>query len=425
MSSASPAASPDEQPPLHLFDACGLELEYALVDRVSLDVAPIADEVLKHGTGAERPVNDWRRGKLGWSNELVTHVLELKNVQPDSDLAELAQRLQDEVGSMNRMLTGFGARLMPGGMHPWMDPQQETRIWPHDHSVVYRAYDRIFGCRSHGWANLQSTHINLPYADDEEFARLHAALRVIVPILPALSAASPYVEGRATGILDQRMDAYRRNADAVPEMNGSIVPEIVFRRDDYERQILKPLYAAISPHDPRGVLQHEWLNARGVIPRFDRSALEIRVMDAQECPQMDVGYAAVVIDLSQSLCEREFSRAAAQRQLPTRMLADVFVRCVHEADGAKIDSPDFLELFGMKRGSCEAASLWAFIAERLERENTRYAAVWRAPLEFTLTRGPLARRLLRAVGPRPSHGALHELYSALCDALDAGRPFDP
>jgi hypothetical protein len=42
-----------------------------------------------------------------------------------------------------------------------------------------------------------------------------------------------------------------------------------------------------------------------------------------------------------------------------------------------------------------------------------------------LTRGPLARRLLRAVGPRPSRGALHELYTALADALQAGTPFDP
>jgi hypothetical protein len=51
--------------------------------------------------------------------------------------------------------------------------------------------------------------------------------------------------------------------------------------------------------------------------------------------------------------------------------------------------------------------------------------VWRGIAEYVLTRGPLARRLLRAIGPRPSRGALPELYSALADALHEGKPFDP
>ena len=39
--------------------------------------------------------------------------------------------------------------------------------------------------------------------------------------------------------------------------------------------------------------------------------------------------------------------------------------------------------------------------------------------------GPLARRPLRAIGPRPDRAALHELYTALCNALASGTPFDP
>src|SRR5688572_29477868 len=112
---------------LRAFEACGLELEYALVDRASLDIAPLADQVLQRGSGADHPVNDWSRGVLGWSNELVMHVLELKNIAPDADLGALARQLQDEIVAMNRTLAAFGARLMPGGMHPWMDPARETR----------------------------------------------------------------------------------------------------------------------------------------------------------------------------------------------------------------------------------------------------------------------------------------------------------
>lgn len=411
--------------PLHAFEGCGIEIEYALVDSTTLDIAPLADAVLQRASGSEQPVNDYSRGALGWSNELVLHVLELKNLVPDADLAGLARRFQDEVASMNHALQAHAARLMPGGMHPWMNPQRDTRLWLHDHAHVYATYDRIFGCRSHGWANLQATHINLPYAGNDEFARLHAILRIIVPILPALTAASPYTEGRASGRLDQRMEAYRRNAEAVPEMNGEIVPDIVASPDDYQRRILQPLYRAIAPHDPEGVLQYDWLNARGVIPRFERSALEIRVLDTQECPYMDMAYAALVMDLAQSLWEREFARVTPEAQLPTRVLAEVFLRCVAEAEKAQIESRELLQCFGLRRGACPAAALWEHIAERLDRENSPRTGVWRRALEFSLLRGPLARRLLRAVGPRPSHGALHELYAALCDALEHGDPFDP
>ena len=410
---------------LRLFDACGVELEYMLVDRTTLDVLPIADRVLQACSGSSEPVNDCARGELGWSNELVMHVLELKNVQPTADLAKLALRFQDEIESMNAMLSRHSARLLPGGMHPWMNPSTETHIWPHENAAVYRAYDRVFDCRGHGWANLQSAHVNLPFAGDAEFARLHAAVRAIVPILPAIAAASPYADGRADGILDYRMEAYRRNADAVPELNGEIVPEIVSSRAEYEERILAPMYRAVKPHDPQGVLQHEWLNARGAIPRFDRGAIEIRVLDAQECPRVDVAFAALIMDLAQWLTESAFYRPDPATQLPTRMLSQIFVATTHEADRARIGAEEYLETFGMQRRDAEAGVLWQHIAERLDRQNSPRASVWRPVMEYVLTRGPLARRLLRAVGPRPSRGALHELYSALADSLQEGKPFDP
>ena len=40
-------------------------------------------------------------------------------------------------------LTRLGARLMPGAMHPWMDPHRETELWPHENTEVYRAFDTV------------------------------------------------------------------------------------------------------------------------------------------------------------------------------------------------------------------------------------------------------------------------------------------
>ena len=175
-------------PPRSLFSAFGVELEYMIVDAQSLSVRAIADELLCTTAGDLSGEVD--RGEICWSNELVAHVVEHKVGKPAGALEPLPALFQNNVHEMNSILSKSGAQLMPAGMHPWMDPEHETRLWPHEYGEVYRAFDRIFGCRGHGWANLQSAHLNLPFADDGEFARLHAAIRLLLPILPALAASA-------------------------------------------------------------------------------------------------------------------------------------------------------------------------------------------------------------------------------------------
>jgi glutamate---cysteine ligase / carboxylate-amine ligase len=393
--------------PLSAFSAYGLELEYMIVQRATLDVAPIADQMLARvGPGAT----------LAWSNELVAHVIELKNPQPTADLASLARALQAEVRAMNAAAAPLGVRLMPGAMHPWMEPRRETRLWPHDNEV-YRTYDRIFDCRAHGWANLQSVHLNLPFADDGEFARLHAAVRLALPIIPAIAAASPFAEGRATGWLDYRLRAYETNAPQVPQMNGEMVPEPASSRAQYERAVLAPLYAALAPHDPQALLQHEWANARGAIARFERNAIEVRVIDAQECPAADVAIAAAISDLIWLL----YRKGAAA--LPSAELAQILRACMREGERARIESGDYLAAVSGQALPCSAAEAWARAAARMP--DAPHRALWQPVLDRILVGGPLARRLVRAVGETPSRAALAALYEHLCECLQQGVFFDP
>lgn len=188
--------------PFHAFTVYGVELEYMIVDRLTLSVLPINDELLRRAAG--KYVSDVDRGKLGWSNEVVLHLIELKNKHPDPSLEGLSIAFQAEIIYIEQQLEPLGARLMPTAMHPWMNPSAETRLWPHDNALIYKTYDRIFNCRKHGQANLQSMHLNLPFADDAEFSRLHSAIRLLLPIIPAMAASSPLVEGRASGYLDYR-----------------------------------------------------------------------------------------------------------------------------------------------------------------------------------------------------------------------------
>jgi carboxylate-amine ligase len=407
--------------PLAAFAGIGIELEYMIVDATVLDVLPMADRLLSAAsTGLP---NNVERGEMGWSNELVMHVIEVKNRYPSTDLGALLGAFQGEVRYINRMLALYGARLMPGAMHPWMKPERETRLWPHDHAELYQAYARIFNCGTHGWANLQSMHVNLPFADDDQFARLHAAIRLLLPVLPALAASSPIAEGSNSGLADFRMESYRTNAGSFDTIAGSVIPETVASRAEYEQTILQPMYREIAPHDPQGLLQFEWLNSRGAIARFDRNAIEVRVIDVQECPRADLAIAAALGACARNLFERgedDSTCFAAQRAIPTAQLAEILGRCIKDAELAVIDDADYLGLLGIPLRRCTAGEVWEHLVERIQRG---IPASLTDPLMTILRKGPLARRILNALQGDTSHERLAEVYGRLCDCLDRGHQF--
>lgn len=402
--------------PLSAFSGYGIELEYMIVDRDSLAVLPIADELLRQIT------DTWtaKRDRFAWGNELVLHQIEIRNAVPQARLDELAAGFQAEIGHINKLLAGFGARLMPGAMHPWMNPALETLLWPHQDAAIYRTYDRIFGCRSHGWANIQSMHLNLPFADDSEFARLHAAVRLLLPILPALAASSPVAEGQAREHMDFRMECYRLHPARVPSIIGALIPDSAASRAEYEATVISPLYRDIAPHDPAGVLRHEWLNNRGAIPRFDRNALEIRVIDIQECPQADLAIAALTSTAARAIYAGRWSPHAAQQAMATADLREILLACIRDADRAVIDNQRYLGLLGFPQGRCEAHELWRYLLDACAADLSQ---VNRAPLDIILSCGPLARRILRALGADFGRAQLHDVYRELCDCLAEGRLF--
>jgi carboxylate-amine ligase len=403
---------------LPAFAGVGIEIEYAIVDRASLDVRPLAGLLVGHGERVDGT-------EVDWSNELVAHVAEIKNPRPVADLAALPAAFACAVRTANERLALRSARLLPTGMHPWMDPAADTSLWHGEGATIYATFDRLFDCRRHGWANLQSMHVNLPFAGDDEFARLHAAVRVLLPLIPALAASSPYAGGRLQPALDQRLVEYRDNSLRFPEITGAVIPDNANARDDYERHVLAPIYRAVAPVDPAGTLQHEWLNARGAIARFDRSALEIRVCDAQECPRADLAIAALLLAVTHALYEERWSDANAQRAVSTADLAAILGRTVRDADAARIEHPAYLALFGLAAPGCTARDAWHALLDRCGTDALAWNPQAGVPLALIDARGPLARRLVRALGAEPSREALRDAYRELADCLAADRPYDP
>lgn len=406
---------------LHLFEGIGIELEYMIVKKDSLDIFPIADKLIHSMCGDYS--EEIEVEPLAWSNEMLLHVIEFKTNGPARYLNDLPGYFQESVNIANKALARFDARLMPAAMHPWMNPFKEAVLWPHGYSTIYETYNRIFDCRGHGWSNLQSIHMNLPFQGDEEFGRLHAAIRLLLPIIPALAASSPLVDGKQSGWLDYRLETYRNNSKRIPSITGKVIPEQVFNRDDYGK-LLRRLYDDIAPHDPDGVLQHEWLNSRGAIARFERDTIEIRIIDTQECPAADIGIAALIVEVLKALSAEKWCSCEEQRSWSVDPLEKIFLGCIKDAGSNLIDDPGYLRVFGMHdSGSCTTRDLWRHILETLSGELHSDIQRLLPPVKTILQKGTLAERILDAIGPEPDKGDLVSVYSRLCSCLEEGKMF--
>lgn len=410
--------------PLHLFEAYGVELEYMIVDTDKLKVSPIADKVLESVAGTY--VNEVDRGIVAWSNELVLHVVELKTNGPAKDISVYSGAFQESVNEINTILREHNAQLMPTAAHPFMDPNIDTRLWPHEQTAIYHSYNRIFDCTGHGWSNLQSTHINLPFASDPEFGKLHTAIRLLLPLMPALTASSPIIEGKITGLMDTRLEFYRKNQIKIPSITGQVVPEAVTTVQEYQDQILKPIYRDIAPYDVEGILQEEWLNSRGAIARFDRGAIEIRVLDIQECPLADLAIVHIIISVLKALVYERWTGFEDQKKWSENYLSSILMDTIKSGSETIISDPDFLAQFGVTgRGSLSASELWRHIVDEILPYKESKNELFRAPLEVILDHGTLSERILKSVGNQPDKKIIEETYHRLCRHLASGTMFIP
>jgi hypothetical protein len=187
--------------------------------------------------------------------------------------------------------------------------------------------------------------------------------------------------------------------------------------------ILSRIYADLEPYDPEGVLRHEWVNARGAIARFERGALEIRVLDTSECPRVDVAIAAGAIALVSALACDELAAQAEQRGFATERLAAIFVDVARDAERAVLRDAGYLRALGRASGhACTAGELWS---ELLDGPLAALlVAEHRTLLAALATRGCLATRIRARAGADPDRAALRALYAELCECLARGVPFE-
>lgn len=392
-----------------IWERFGVEMEFMIVDRETLQVLPRADIPLGKDKDGNQ-LSDVEYDDIGLSNELVSHVLEFKCAHPKSTFDGLGKRFFHEIRRANKKLEKINAMLLPSAAHPFMDPS-EMQLWPYDCNDIYQTYDRIFNCKGHGWANLQSTHLNLSFDGDEEFGELHAAIRLLLPLIPAIAASSPYLDGKYTGFKDARIEVYRHNQDKVPEIAGLVIPEKAYTYDEYNKQIFDKVKKAIAPYDPEHLLNHFFLNSRGAIARFDRGAIEIRLVDIQECPNADIAIVELEIATLKAIAGKNL------RDFDTERLSALLTATSRDAEDTVIDWPEYLSVFGMS-GKCTAGELWKHIFAMVKNELTEVSA---STMKKMLDRGTLSSALYRALGDAPSREAFVSEYKKLADSLAHNR----
>ncbi|KTC65257.1 Glutamate--cysteine ligase, GCS2 (plasmid) [Legionella adelaidensis] len=401
-----------------LFSVLGIEIEYMLVDNETLNVRPISDLLLKDIAG--KIVNQAELGDIAVSNELVMHVLELKNNGPKPVNIQVAEHFQKAIEDLQPILKKHHLKLLPTGAHPWMDPHTETKRWPYDNEEIYRQYNTIFNCQGHGWANLQSMHINMPFANDEEFFHLHSLIRLILPLIPALSASTPILDGKKTGFLDARLSFYEQNQRIIPEISGDIIPEFVRSKREYEEKILQPMYRAIDPHDPNKILQYEWLNSRGAIAKFDYNAIEIRIVDTQENVNSDIAIAHLIHHVLKSW--HETSSFYLDKPCDTSALKEIYDRALKEGLTTIVEDGHILEQWQLPRRRMSIRDIWSQLLERVSPSLDKTSQL---TIENIIRYGNLSERILRSCQNAITPSMLKNIYEQLAFCLIKNQQYLP
>jgi carboxylate-amine ligase len=401
----------------HLFEVYGIELEYMLVKNDNFKVAPQVDELLTKKAGELKA--DIENGDIAWSNELVAHVIELKTNGPTKSTDDLAEKFHKNILEIDALLQPLNLQLLGSASHPLMNPDTDTQLWKHSYSEVYALYNTIFNCKGHGWSNVQSTHINLPFYDDKEFEKLHAAIRIILPLLPGLSASSPILEGKITGFKDTRLEFYKTNQKEIPELTGLVIPERTFSKIDYYATIFNPIKRAIQPYDKNKILDQHFLNSRGAIARFDRNAIEIRLLDIQECPQADIAICALIIEVLKAMVNKDFCTLKAQKKWTKEDLFPILNDAIKHAEDSKIENKEYLNLFGLKKSST-VNEVWKHLYKMVKPKlhQSHHNAI-----ELILEEGTLATRLLRAIGSDTSEDHIISVYRQVQNCLKTNQLF--
>lgn len=247
----------------------GLEEEFAILEPSTLDLVPRFEEL--------RDLALLRDPLLGEhiTGELISSEIEIVS-GAGSDFADALSRQRDRRRRLFALASAESASLGATGTHPWADYRAQPIIdTPH--------YKRVEdGLKYVAWRNNTfSLHIHVGIRDIDRAVRVCDRLRPVLPLLLAVSANSPYLDGRDSGLHSARTQSFTRNFPrcGIPDAFGSWSS---YR--DYIEFLLRT----------NSIVEFTqvWWSVR---PHFEFGTLEVRICDAQSTAPESEALAALTV----------------------------------------------------------------------------------------------------------------------------------
>lgn len=374
-----------------------------------LKVLPISDRVIRDYCG--KTINFVELPSFTFGKELQMHVMELKANEPFKSPVQFEETMHSGVITLSQIVQKHGANLLGTGMHPLLS-LKDTAVWPHYHRKIYREFGRIFNLNQHGWLNIQSFHLNLPFQREEDGVQMHNQLANLAAYLPAIAASSPIYEGKLGVDVDNRLQFYKVNQKEIPSVTADVIPEYTSSFSRYRHDVIVRYSEDLQRAGAdKAVLWREWVNSRGVIFRFDRSALEVRVMDEQECVKSDVALSCFIRAALRGLM------AQKAKLQPHPLLVHDFNAVIREGLNAKVRSPNGETAREVCRRYLDLAQAYA------EADEKSYLWLVKKRLDDGCLSQLIRERVLRRAEKTDFHEAIVDVYFKLIKCLCANEPY--
>src|SRR5271154_4137124 len=356
----------------------GVEEGFSILDPETLDLMPRFSEL---STAAESDPLLFE----GITGELISSEIEIIS-GGGVDLHDALARQRERRGRLFALAVANGAALGATGTHPWADYREQPII----DTEHYRRVEE--GLKYVAWRNNTfSLHVHLGVRDIDRAVRVCDRLRGVLPLLLAISANSPYLDGQDTGLHSARTQSFTKS---FPRCG---VPDVFGGWKAY-REYIEFLVRTRSIVEFTQV----WWSVR---PHFSFGTVEVRICDAQATAQESdalVGLMAACI----AQAVRDLDEGVPSSDAAPRMIEENMWRAIRFGlDGRLID---------LERGVDYPA-----------REAMERLAAWTAPVRAELGIDPVfperngAQRQRRLI---ESGATLQEAFTASVDETMSTYP---
>jgi glutamate---cysteine ligase / carboxylate-amine ligase len=247
----------------------GLEEEFSVLDPVTLDLVPRFEELRDAARAGDLVLHE------GIAGELISSEIEIVS-GPGADLHDALLRQRERRRRLFALAESRGIALGATGTHPWAD-YREQAIIDTEHYRRVEADLKYVAWRN----NTFSMHAHVGVRDIDRAVLVCDRLRPLLPLLLAISANSPYLDGRDSGLHSARTQSFTRSFPrcGVPDAFGG------WRA---YREYIELLVATNSIVEFTQV----WWSVR---PHFGFGTVEVRICDAQTTASESEALAALIV----------------------------------------------------------------------------------------------------------------------------------